>query len=168
MPPSLALVVESPIGPLRLESDGAVALTAIRFDGVPAPGDCPASELPDVLRAAQAALAAYFAGRLRVFDLPLAPAGTVFQQSVWRELARIPWGSTVTYGELAGRLGLPVSTSRAVGAANGANPIPIVLPCHRVIGADGSLTGYAGGLARKEALLRLEGVATERDQLELF
>jgi methylated-DNA-[protein]-cysteine S-methyltransferase len=80
----------------------------------------------------------------------------------------IPYGTTVTYGEVALRLGLPVSASRAVGAANGANPIPVVLPCHRVIGADGTLTGYAGGLSRKQTLLHLEGVATERDQLELF
>jgi methylated-DNA-[protein]-cysteine S-methyltransferase len=83
-------------------------------------------------------------------------------------LALIPYGTTVTYGEVALRLGLPVSASRAVGAANGANRIPVVLPCHRVIGADGTLTGYAGGLARKQTLLHLEGVATERDQLELF
>lgn len=162
-----ALVVDSVIGPLRLESADSVALTAIRFDGRSRSED-PVDAAAEVLREAAAQLASYFAGTLRVFDLPLAPRGTEFQQSVWRELAEIPYGTTVTYGELAVRLGLSVSASRAIGSANGANPIPIVLPCHRVIGADGTLTGYAGGLARKQALLHLEGVATERDQLELF
>ncbi len=185
MPPS-ALVVDSPIGPLRLESADGVALSAIRFEGEPAWPDAqadspaasaaPSGTLDDVaveppaqvlVRAAEQ-LAAYFAGRLRDFDLPLAPRGTDFQRRVWSELATVPYGTTISYGELAARAGRPVSASRAVGAANGANPIPVVVPCHRVIGADGTLTGYAGGLARKDALLRLEGVPTERDQLELF
>ena len=87
---------------------------------------------------------------------------------VWAELQLIPWGETITYGQLAIRLGLPVSAARAVGSANGANPIPVVIPCHRVIGADGTLTGYAGGLPRKAALLGLEGIAHELDQLPLF
>ena len=164
---SSALVVDSLIGPLRLESVDGVALSSIRFAGRPSLED-PVGDLAEVLGEAAAQLAAYFAGSLRLFDLPLAPRGTDFQQSVWQELATIPYGTTVTYGELAVRIGLPVSASRAVGSANGANPIPIVLPCHRVIGADGTLTGYAGGPARKQALLHLEGVATERDQLELF
>ena len=110
-----------------------------------------------VLAEAADQLAAYFAGRLRRFDLPLAPEGTPFQREVWDLLREIPYGVTWTYGQAAGRLGRPKS-SRAVGAANGANPIPIVLPCHRVIGADGGLTGYGGGVDRKRALLELEGV----------
>jgi O-6-methylguanine DNA methyltransferase len=101
-------------------------------------------------------LADYFAGRRRDFTLTLDPPGTPFQRDVWGELARIPYGATVSYGELARRVGRPAA-SRAVGAANGANPIPIVLPCHRVIGANGSLTGYGGGLPIKRALLALEG-----------
>jgi len=101
-------------------------------------------------------LADYFAGRRQDFDLPVDPPGTPFQRQVWAELARIPYGRTVSYGELARRVGRPAA-ARAVGAANGANPVPIVLPCHRVIGADGSLTGYGGGLPIKRALLALEG-----------
>ncbi len=101
-------------------------------------------------------LAEYFAGRRRDFTLALDPAGTPFQREVWGELARIPYGATVSYGELARRVGRPAA-SRAVGAANGANPIPIILPCHRVIGSNGSLTGYGGGLPIKRALLSLEG-----------
>jgi methylated-DNA-[protein]-cysteine S-methyltransferase len=101
-------------------------------------------------------LDAYFAGRLKAFDLDLAPEGTAFQLAVWRALASIPYGTTRSYGELARRIGRPRAV-RAVGLANGANPLPIVLPCHRVIGADGSLTGYGGGLEAKRLLLRLEG-----------
>jgi methylated-DNA-[protein]-cysteine S-methyltransferase len=97
----------------------------------------------------------YFAGRRAEFDLPLAPAGTEFQRAVWRNLQDIPYGETISYGELARRVGNP-KASRAVGAANGQNPIPIVIPCHRVIGANGKLTGFGGGLPTKEALLALE------------
>jgi methylated-DNA-[protein]-cysteine S-methyltransferase len=100
-------------------------------------------------------LRAYFAGKLREFDLPLAPEGTEFQRKVWSALERIPYGETLSYGELARRIGNP-KASRAVGLANGANPIPIIIPCHRVIGSDGTLTGYGGGLAIKEKLLALE------------
>ena len=100
-------------------------------------------------------LTAYFAGELQTFDLPLAPKGTPFQQEVWAYLQTIPYGRTITYGAIAQELGNPKST-RAVGAANGRNPISIIIPCHRVIGSDGKLTGYAGGLKVKEALLRLE------------
>ena len=107
----------------------------------------------------------YFAGKRRRFELALAPRGTDFQLQVWWALAEIPYGETVTYGELASRLGRP-SASRAVGAANGSNPLPIVLPCHRVIGADGSLTGYGGGLEAKRFLLDLEGASPPR-QLSL-
>jgi methylated-DNA-[protein]-cysteine S-methyltransferase len=107
-------------------------------------------------------LRAYFAGELETFDLPLAPEGTPFQLEVWRRLCEIPYGETISYGELARRLGNP-NASRAVGLANGANPIPIVIPCHRVIGSDGKLTGYGGGLPIKEKLLALE-----RGQLRLL
>ncbi len=100
-------------------------------------------------------LRAYFAGTLRRFDLRLAPEGTPFQQRVWRELLNIPYGETISYGELARRIGNP-SASRAVGLANGANPISIIIPCHRVIGSNGSLTGYGGGLKNKQWLLALE------------
>lgn len=100
-------------------------------------------------------LRAYFAGELRCFDLPLAPEGTPFQQRVWHELLRIPYGETISYGELARRIGNP-NGSRAVGLANGSNPISIVIPCHRVIGSNGKLTGYGGGLKAKEWLLALE------------
>ena len=100
-------------------------------------------------------LAAYFAGELTAFDLPLAPQGTPFQLSVWRALRRIPYGDTVSYGAIAQAIGRP-SASRAVGAANGANPLPIVVPCHRVIGSTGKLTGFGGGLDTKARLLALE------------
>lgn len=102
-------------------------------------------------------LRAYFAGELRRFDLPLSLSGTSFQNSVWQLLASIPYGETLTYGQLATRLDRP-KASRAVGAANGSNPLPIILPCHRVIGASGALTGFGGGLEVKEYLLRHEGV----------
>lgn len=102
-----------------------------------------------------AQLGEYFAGTRRAFDLPLAPRGTSFQRAVWDELTRIPHGDIVTYGQLAARLGSP-GASRAVGLANGANPLWIVVPCHRVVGASGTLTGYAGGLDIKRALLTLE------------
>ena len=101
-------------------------------------------------------LAAYFARDLKEFDLPLAPRGSAFQQLVWAQLLTIGYGQTASYGEIARRLGKTNAASRAVGLANGRNPIPIVIPCHRVIGANGTLTGYAGGLDRKQQLLGLE------------
>jgi methylated-DNA-[protein]-cysteine S-methyltransferase len=101
-------------------------------------------------------LTAYFAGELQEFDLPLRPGGTAFQERVWAELRRVGYGQTATYGELAERLGLSKGASRAVGAANGRNPIGIVIPCHRVVGAAGSMSGYAGGVERKRLLLGLE------------
>lgn len=109
-----------------------------------------------VLAATVQQLGEYLAGERRSFDLPLAPHGNEFQQSVWRLLLEIPYGSTTTYGELAQRLGQP-GAAQAVGTANARNPIGIIIPCHRVIGSDGSLTGYAGGLNRKRRLLELEG-----------
>jgi methylated-DNA-[protein]-cysteine S-methyltransferase len=112
-------------------------------------------------------LTEYFAGERRQFDLELAPAGTEFQQRVWAELQRIPYGETVSYGDIARRLGRP-GASRAVGLANGSNPLPIVVPCHRVIGADGSLTGYGGGLEAKARLLELERGGGGDGQRSLF
>ena len=111
-------------------------------------------------------LDAYFAGDLTAFDLPLAPGGTAFQLSVWRALRAIPYGETVSYGAIARAIGRP-GASRAVGAANGANPLPIVVPCHRVIGSTGKLTGFGGGLDTKAALLALERAAAVRAQGEL-
>ncbi|WP_336275888.1 methylated-DNA--[protein]-cysteine S-methyltransferase [Nocardioides sp. B-3] len=101
-------------------------------------------------------LTAYFARDLKEFDLPLAPHGSAFQQRVWEQLTLIPYGDTASYGQVAHRLGMTNAASRAVGLANGRNPIPIVIPCHRVIGANGTLTGYAGGIERKQTLLELE------------
>lgn len=142
--------IETPIGPLTLEADEN-AVTAIRFS---AGGAQDASPLLD---AAEAQLREYFAGARRTFDLPLAPHGTAFQQRVWAALRAIPYGETRTYGELAAAIGNP-NASRAVGMANHRNPLPIVIPCHRVIGANGTLTGYAGGLEIKRRLLALEGI----------
>jgi methylated-DNA-[protein]-cysteine S-methyltransferase len=151
--------VDSPVGELRIvESHGAI--TAIEFAPWRPPGDGrPLGERDDthpVLAECARQLRAYFDRELREFDLPLAPQGTEFQQRVWKELLEIGYGETASYGEIAARLGHTNAASRAVGLANGRNPIPIVIPCHRVIGADGSLTGYAGGMDRKQTLLSLE------------
>lgn len=156
--------LESPIGPLLLAGDG-IRLSKVGFPngkGRVAPHD-------DWLRddgqfvEARAQLIAYFSGELHTFDLELMPVGTPFQLSVWQELTAIPFGVTISYGELASRLGRP-SASRAVGAANGANPIPIIVPCHRVIGASGALTGFGGGIDTKRWLLAHE---TGRDPGEV-
>lgn len=117
-------------------------------------GDLPDAD-PEEMTALESQLHEYFAGRRREFDLPLDLRGTAFQRAAWLALTTIPYGETVTYGEQADRIGRP-GASRAVGAANGQNPIPIVVPCHRVIGADGSLTGFGGGLEVKRFLLELE------------
>ncbi len=114
-----------------------------------------------LLMEAKQQLAAYFAGERQTFDLPLRPAGTPFQRQVWEELGRIPYGVTVSYGELARRIGNPAA-SRAVGLANGRNPISIIVPCHRVIGANGKLVGYAGGMERKQRLLAHEAEVRAR------
>ena len=147
--------IDTPVGPLRLVAT-ADGLTAVEFspfrDSVPGERD---DEHP-VLVAAAAQLAEYFDGARTDFDLPLAPSGTDFQQRVWAELRRIGYGQTASYGEVAHRLGLTNAASRAVGLANGRNPLPIVVPCHRVIGANGTLVGYAGGIERKRLLLDLE------------
>jgi methylated-DNA-[protein]-cysteine S-methyltransferase len=151
---------ESPFARLMLVSDG-MALTGLHMG---TPGRKPQHEAewthdPSIapLRATTRQLDEYFAGKRRDFDLPLAPSGTPFQRRVWRGLTEIGFGETLSYGQLAKRIKNP-KASRAVGLANGANPIAIVVPCHRVIGADGSLTGYGGGLERKRWLLAHEGV----------
>lgn len=152
-------VMPSPIGDLRVvERDGSIV--AIEFWPFRPPADGrplgPRSDDEPVLAEAVRQLTAYFARELTDFDLPLAPIGTDFQRRVWEQLAKIAYGDTASYGEIAGRLGMTNAASRAVGLANGRNPIPIVVPCHRVIGANGTLTGYAGGLERKQQLLELE------------
>ena len=144
---------ESPIGPLGVGEEDC-AITLILFAGQQPPEGYREGETP-LLEEAWAQLERYFTGELRQFSLPLAPAGTPFQQAVWRALEEIPYGETRSYGEIAGQVGRP-KASRAVGAANHRNPIPIVIPCHRVIGAGGTLTGYGGGLDRKRLLLDLE------------
>lgn len=148
--------IESPIGDLRLVEDQD-HLTAIRWR--PFLPELPADEeRPEhpVLAACASQLAEYFAGARQEFDLPLAPAGTEFQQRVWAELAKIKFGTTDSYGQIARRLGMSTGSARAVGLANGRNPIAVVIPCHRVIGASGKLIGFAGGLENKRRLLDLE------------
>lgn len=159
--------IDSPVGPLMLAADDS-GLRHIEFRDNRHPADRVDWHGGDseVLGAAEAQLREYFAGRRRAFDLPLAPQGTDFQLQVWQALARIPYGTTISYAQLAQRVG-NASAMRAVGAANGRNPLPIVLPCHRVIGADGALTGFGGGLPTKEFLLRLEGALPE-EQAGLF
>ncbi|PIP01072.1 methylated-DNA--[protein]-cysteine S-methyltransferase [Pleomorphomonas carboxyditropha] len=148
--------LESPIGPLLLAGDG-VRLSKVGFPtgkGRVAPHDEWRRDDGRFVEA-RAQLSAYFAGELRDFDLELMPVGTPFQLAVWRALTAIPYGATISYGELAARIGRPAA-SRAVGAANGANPIPIIVPCHRVIGASGALTGFGGGIDTKRWLLAHE------------
>jgi len=149
---------DSPVGPLTLIADEQ-ALTGLHFAGY-GHGLGAGRRDPEapVLAAAAAQLDEYFAAERRDFDLELDLAGTDFQRAVWDELVRIPYGETVSYGEIARRLGRPERV-RAVGAANGRNPVAIVVPCHRVIGADGGLVGYGGGLDRKRRLLAIEGSA---------
>jgi methylated-DNA-[protein]-cysteine S-methyltransferase len=150
---------DSPIGRLLLVGQAGF-LKGILFPGEhePYPLDPGWRRDQESLRPAVEQLQAYFRGELRQFDLPLAPQGTPFQQKVWEALRAIPFGKTISYSELAERAGAPGAV-RAVGAANGRNPIPIVIPCHRVIGKDGSLTGYGGGLPIKSFLLDHEAQA---------
>jgi methylated-DNA-[protein]-cysteine S-methyltransferase len=146
--------VESPLGELTLtgkRTAAGIVLTAVAFGRVRAEGRrVPFAE-------AERQLAEYFAGARTGFDLAVASHGTPFQERVWAAMSEIPYGATTTYGQLAARVGAPRDRIRAVGAAVGANPLLVVRPCHRVVGADGALTGYAGGVERKEALLELEG-----------
>jgi len=155
--------IESPVGPLLLSADDS-GLREIQFiHGRHAVAADPSWRRdPTPLQETIRQLKAYFAGALEEFDLPLAPEGTAFQLKVWKNLCKIPFGETISYGELARRIGNP-NASRAVGLANGSNPIPIIIPCHRVIGSNGKLTGYGGGLPIKEKLLALE-----RKQLTLL
>jgi methylated-DNA-[protein]-cysteine S-methyltransferase len=146
-------VYESPLGALTLLA-GPYGLTGLAFPGRAA-GLNERDRDPRALAGAAAELEAYLTGERRAFDLPLDLAGTPFQQRVWAELRRVPYGENVSYSELAARVGRP-DIVRAVGAAVGRTPVPLVVPCHRVVGADGSLTGYGGGLQRKRALLDLE------------
>lgn len=150
--------VESPLGPILLTSDGG-ALTGLYFEGqryAPRPAqEWMRGDDLSVFAQARAWLDAYFAARRPAVDVPLAPDGTPFQRAVWQQIARIPSGQTLTYAELARRAG-NASAVRAAGAATGRNPISLLIPCHRVVGSDGSLTGYAGGLERKRRLLALE------------
>jgi methylated-DNA-[protein]-cysteine S-methyltransferase len=160
-------VHRGPLGEMLLIGDTR-ALTGLYFDphrGTRGPWErCRADGRRDdadpVLAEADRQLSEYFDRGRTDFDLPLAAAGSAFQHRVWDALRRIPFGTTVSYGSIAAELGLPPGGSRAVGLANGSNPIAVVVPCHRVIGADGSLTGYAGGLERKRHLLDLESSGT--------
>jgi methylated-DNA-[protein]-cysteine S-methyltransferase len=151
--------METPIGTLRLVADD-IGLREIRFEEPRHPRDTPATWVcaSQPFTAVRAQLKEYFAGKRKAFDLPMHPVGTDFQLSVWRELARIPYGVTYSYGDIAKRIDRPKAV-RAVGAANGRNPLPIVMPCHRVIGTNGSLTGFGGGLPTKEFLLALESAS---------
>jgi methylated-DNA-[protein]-cysteine S-methyltransferase len=152
----------SPVGELLLtgrETQGDVALTMV---SMPGPRQAPLGRdgwrlAPVAFTEVTKQLAAYFAGQLTVFDLELDPRGTEFQHTVWRALDSIPYGTTTSYGALAGQLGVTRDRVQAVGAAIGANPLAIIRPCHRVIGADGTMKGYAGGVERKQQLLALEG-----------
>lgn len=146
--------MDSPLGGLRIHASAGL-VTAIEFEaeshGRPV--------VHALLDQVELQLREYFEGERRDFDLPMASDGTEFQRKVWNGLRRIPYGSTVSYGQLAQSLGYDPGVSRAVGVANGANRLPIVVPCHRVVGADGSLTGYSGGIERKRILLDLENPA---------
>jgi len=152
--------VDSPVGPLLLTADPSGALTSVSV-----PGQKNGRTVQDdwrhepaLFRAAEEQLAAYFAGELKEFQLEFSTAGTEFRERVWAAIDTVPYGATTTYGAIAARIGASRAAVRAVGGAIGANPLLIVRPCHRVIGADGALTGYAGGLERKVQLLTLEGI----------
>ncbi|MFF0726412.1 methylated-DNA--[protein]-cysteine S-methyltransferase [Streptomyces sp. NPDC004134] len=151
--------VDSPVGPLTLVAEDDSLTGLYMTDQRHRPADetfgTPADPEDPPFAAAAVQLAAYFAGERTDFDLPLHLSGTPFQQRVWEQLRQIPYGETISYGELAERVGNPAA-SRAVGMANGRNPVGIIVPCHRVVGANGSLTGYGGGIDRKKQLLALE------------
>lgn len=153
--------VDSPLGRILLVGDGT-NLTKLNFQAGERPSEVEADWQQDNAPFAEAIaqLRAYFAGELLEFDLPLRPGGTPFQRQVWQQLQAIPYGETISYGELAQRLGKPAA-ARAVGLANASNPVPLVIPCHRVIGHNGHLTGYGAGLPIKEALLAHEAYARE-------
>ncbi|HEX7831699.1 MAG TPA: methylated-DNA--[protein]-cysteine S-methyltransferase [Thermoanaerobaculia bacterium] len=146
------MTIDSPVGPLTIVLDEAGRLAELRFHRGEENRQPPTANCQPVIDQ----LTEYFAGKRKNFDIELAMRGTEFQLDVWNELTRIPYGDTISYSDLARRIGRPAAI-RAVGAANGANPIPVIVPCHRVIGANGSLTGYGGGIERKQWLLALEG-----------
>ena len=147
------MVVHSPLGPLTLTAS-ETALTGIAFGGGPDGADVSSP----VLEQAARELSEYFAGKRQEFTVPLAPEGTAFQRSVWEELRKVPYGETASYKDIAVRLGKP-GAAIAVGQANSKNPIPIIIPCHRVIGTSGRMVGYTGGLHIKKALLAIEGIS---------
>ena len=151
--------LESPVGRLRLVSDGN-HITAIEWENLQTGVPTGQEQSDPALNTCISQLEEYFSGERRHFELPLAPQGTEFQRSVWQALAQIPYGELRSYRDIAESLHNPKAV-RAVGAANGRNPLPIVVPCHRVVGSDGSLTGFAGGLEAKKVLLRLEGSMQE-------
>ena len=165
--PRVSTIVDSPLGPLTLMASPqglrivgweGEAVGVVSDRGSPLSESVPVadrSSATEILRAATTQLEEYFRGLRTTFDLPLAPTGTPFQRAAWEVLRTIPFGQTMTYGEQAQRLG-GANKARAVGAANGRNPLPIIIPCHRVIGADGSLTGFSAGVERKAWLLRHE------------
>ncbi|MDR1683838.1 MAG: methylated-DNA--[protein]-cysteine S-methyltransferase [Elusimicrobiota bacterium] len=146
-------IYASPAGPLAVTEEGG-CISDIKFAGRFKPGEAVLKETP-LLKKANKELQAYFDGRLKEFTLPLAPKGTAFQQKVWAALRRVPYGKTKSYKDIAVMIKNP-KAMRAVGMANNRNPISIIVPCHRVIGANGSLTGYGGGLDKKKFLLALE------------
>ncbi|NUQ81733.1 MAG: methylated-DNA--[protein]-cysteine S-methyltransferase [Bacteroidetes bacterium] len=156
-------VIPSPLGPLVAEATDEALL---RLTFIDQPPSVPRKEDHPVLQRVATELEAYFAGTLTVFSVPVSPAGTGFEQTIWSLLSRIPYGTTLSYKELSVQYG-NLKAIRAVGKANGSNPIAILIPCHRVIGADGSLTGYAGGLERKRWLLDFEAKTFPGTQLNL-
>jgi len=147
-------ILATPLGALRATTDGA-SILALAFDAQKVSSSSLPPDAAVVIDTLRRQLDAYFAGRRTSFDVSLAPTGTPFQRRVWAALCTVPYGETTSYAAIAQRIGSPTAV-RAVGAANGRNPIAILIPCHRVIGSDGTLTGYAGGLDRKRALLVLE------------
>lgn len=157
--------LRTPLGTVVAIAAGG-ALTGLHFEGgrhaPPIAPEWREDPYASPLRECAEQLADYFAGKRQCFDLPVAPRGTPFQQRVWREIAQVPFGETISYAELARRAGAPGS-ARAAGAATGRNPLAIVVPCHRIVASGGSLTGYAGGIGRKAGLLALEGVATPEE-----
>jgi methylated-DNA-[protein]-cysteine S-methyltransferase len=159
------MIIETPIGALHAVFDEEERLCELGFErrtgfSLSSPTQESSDSAPRIGNGLkgilQMQLREYFEGRRRSFTVPLAPQGTPFQLAVWNALLEVPYGDTVSYGQIAERIGKP-SAVRAVGAANGANPIPVIIPCHRVIGSNGSLTGYGGGIERKQWLLALEG-----------
>ena len=155
-----AAVIQSPLGHIKIQEENN-SITRIEF----CTEELQSAE-NDLLKKVEDEIQAYFKGKKKSFSFEISPQGTKFQKEVWQELLRIPYGETISYLELANRLGDPKSI-RAAASANGRNPIAIVVPCHRVIGTDGSMTGYAGGLERKRALLTLEGAGV-MSQMSIF